>query len=107
MADNPTKEALYELLDYLEQVETQRGALMAFLRANGTVTDENLAPFLTKADDATDVKSRAIRARFENLFAVDETVTSATDVNPSAPNQRASESTASQANPDDRDAEAA
>jgi len=88
VADNPTKEALYELLDYLEQVETESGALMAFFRANGTITDEKFAPYLEQAENATDVKSRAIRARFEHLFTSEETVVTATEANPGTPNQR-------------------
>ena len=107
MADSPAKEALYELLDYLEQVETKCGALMAFFRANGTITDENLAPFLERADNATDVKSRAIRARFENLFARDETTVPATDVNPQTLDQRKSTGTVSQPNQSDQGKNAA
>ena len=86
MPDNPTREALEELLDYLELVETQSGAVAAFLRANGTITDETLAPYLEQAATATDIKSRAIRARFDFLFNVDSNK-SATDVNPSMPSQ--------------------
>ena len=95
MADNPTKEALYELLDYLEQVETKCGALMAFFRANGTITDDAIAPYLKQADDATDVKSRAIRARFDYLFDTEDTVTPATDANPQPPQERPREESAS------------
>ena len=91
MADNPTKDALYELLDYLEQVETRCGALMAFFRANGTITDDAIAPYLKQADDATDVKSRAIRARFDYLLDGEETTTSATDANPQPPHKRPTE----------------
>ncbi len=107
MAENPAKEALYELLDYLEQVETQCGALMAFFRSNGTVTDQKLAPFLEQADNATDVKSRAIRARFDNLFATDETFKSATDVNPQTPDRQPREESTSQPYQNQREQEAA
>ena len=107
MADNPAKEALCELLDYLEQVETKCGALMAFFRANGTISDQNLAPFLEHADNATDVKSRAIRARFDNLFAADETTVSAPEANPQTPDQQASTGTGSQSNQSDEEKNAA
>lgn len=107
MADNPTKAALYELLDYLEQVETKCGALMAFFRANGTLTDETLAPYLEQADNATDIKSRAIRARFDYLFPDEQTVVAATDANPLMPNERASEESDWQANEPERNSEAA
>ena len=72
MSDNPAKDALYELLDYLEQVETRTGALLQFLRDNGTVTDKNFAPYLERASNATEVKSRAIHARFDFLFHTDD-----------------------------------
>lgn len=72
MAENHIREALEELLDYLEQVETQSGAVLQYLRDNGGVTDERLAPYLTRAGDASGVKSRAIRARFDFLFSTDE-----------------------------------
>jgi len=89
--DNPTKDALNELLDYLEQVETQSGAMLAFLRDNDILTDENFAPYLEKASNATDVKSRAIRARFDFLFNTDD-AKPATDVVP-APHQQAGQGT--------------
>lgn len=72
MSDNPAKDALYELLDYLEQVETRTGALLQFLRDNDIVTDENFAPYLKQASNATDIKSRAIHARFDFLFNTDD-----------------------------------
>ena len=72
MAENNFREALEELLDYLEQVETQSGAVLQFLRDKGIVTDENFAPYLDKAGDATSVKSRAMRARFDFLFTTDD-----------------------------------
>jgi hypothetical protein len=86
--DNPTKDALYELLDYLELVETQSGSLMAFLRDNGIVTDEKLAPYLEQAASATEVKSRAIHARFDFLFDSDRTSKSSTEVNPTPPKEQ-------------------
>jgi hypothetical protein len=93
MPDNPVKDALYELLDYLEQVETSSGALLAFLKDNGTVTDEKLAPYLEQASTATEVKSRAIHARFDYLFRTDETAKPATEANPTPPNERPTRAT--------------
>jgi hypothetical protein len=86
--DNPAKDALYELLDYFEQVETQSAALLACLRDNGIVTDEKLAPYLAKAADATEVKSRAMHARFDYLFNTDQTTKPATEANPTPPKER-------------------
>jgi len=72
VSDNHTREAMEELLDYLEQVETQSGAVLELLRDAGIATDEKLAPYLERSSNATDVKSRAIRARFDFLFTEDE-----------------------------------
>lgn len=72
MAENNVREALEELLDYLEQVETQSGAVLQVLRDMGMISDENFRPYLEKASNATSVKSRAIRARFDFLFTKDE-----------------------------------
>jgi len=71
--DNPTREALEELLDYLEQVETRTGAILLFLKDKGILaSDEELKPYLNQASFATDVISRAIHARFDALFNRDE-----------------------------------
>ncbi len=92
MPENATREALEELLDYLEQVETQSGAVFSFLKDNGRMTDEKLAPYLEQARTATGVKSRAIRARLNFLFSPENTNKSATDVNPTSPDPPATES---------------
>ena len=87
MLDNPVREALEELLDYLEQVETQSAAVFAFLRESKVANDKKLAPYLEQAANATSVKSTAIRARFDYLFTKDD-AKPATEVNPgSADNQ--------------------
>jgi len=72
VAENSVREALEELLDYLEQVETQSEAVLQFLRDNSGATEEKLALYLEKAGNATEIKSRAIRARFDFLFTTDD-----------------------------------
>jgi len=70
MSDNPVKEVLSGLFPYLESLETQCAAIMAFLKENGIATDEQLAPYLEQAQDASGVKWRAARLRMEHLFSV-------------------------------------
>ena len=89
MPDNPAKEAFNDILIYLENVETQTGALLQFLRDNGTVTDEKLAPYLEQASKASDVRLRAARARIDYLFSADEISKPATEAIPSPPRKEA------------------
>jgi hypothetical protein len=89
--DNPTKEALYELLNSLERLETQCDAMMACLRAEGVMTDEKLAPFLEQASKASDVRSRALHARLDHLLDTEDTVKPAAEANPQQPNERPTE----------------
>lgn len=82
MPDNPAKEAFDDLLTYLERLETQTGALLEFLRNNGTVTDEKLAPYLEQASKASDVRMRAARVRIEHLFSAQDLAKPATEAVP-------------------------
>lgn len=75
MSDNPVKEVLSGLFPYLESLETQCAAIMAFLKEKGIATDEQLAPYLEQAQGASGVKWRAARIRMEHLFAVAPEVT--------------------------------
>ncbi|MGZ4815366.1 MAG: hypothetical protein ACXVZV_08150 [Terriglobales bacterium] len=84
MSENPTREALEELLDYLEQVETRTEALVLLLKDKGIITsDEEFKPYLDQASTPTDVISRAIHARFDALFNPEEAV-AATEAVPGA-----------------------
>ena len=69
MSDNPAKEVLSDLFPYLESLETQCAAIMAFLKEKGIATDEQLAPYVEQAKDASNVKWQAARVRMEHLFA--------------------------------------
>lgn len=58
-----------ELLSSLEPLETQNAALLQFLKAKGIATDEDLAPFLEQAGNASGVRWRAVRLRAAALIA--------------------------------------
>ena len=56
-----------ELLDALfsafEDMETQSAGILQFLKAKGLATDEELAPYLQQAADASNVRWLAARAQ--------------------------------------------
>ncbi len=58
-----------ELLSSLEPLETQTAALGQFLKAKGIATDEELAPFLEQAGNASNVRWRAARVRIRSLIS--------------------------------------
>ena len=65
----PIKEILDELYSLLETLETQNLALLQFLKDQGMATEEKLAPYLDRAENASSVKWRAARARMQYLLA--------------------------------------
>ena len=69
MSDNPAEQVLSELFGYLESMETQSGAVLQFMKEKGIATDEQLAPYLEQAANASGVKWRAARVRMEHLFS--------------------------------------
>src|SRR5579864_1737360 len=58
-----------ELLSSLEPLETQNAALLQFLKAKGIATDEELAPFLDQAGNASNIRWRAVRVRTAALIS--------------------------------------
>jgi uncharacterized protein YcaQ len=64
------QELLNGLGSSLESLETQQAALMQLLKEKGIVTDEQLAPYLSQAGNASSVRWRAARVRLERLIAV-------------------------------------
>jgi hypothetical protein len=63
------EEILNELGSSLEALETQNAALLQFLKDKGIVTDEQLAPYINQAGNASNVRWRAARVRLEGIFA--------------------------------------
>ena len=63
------EELLNELGSSLEALETQNAALSQFLKDKGIVTDEQLAPYINQAGNASNVRWRAARVRLERVFA--------------------------------------
>jgi len=66
------QELLNELGSSLEDLETQHAALLQFLKDDGIVTDDRLAPYLTQAGKASDVRWRAARIRLARLFSAEK-----------------------------------
>jgi hypothetical protein len=63
------EELLNELGSSLEMLETQQGALLQFLKDKGVITDEQFAPYLTQAGNASNVRWRAARLRLEHILS--------------------------------------
>jgi hypothetical protein len=66
------QELLNELGSSLENLETQQAALLRFLKDKGIVTDEQLAPYLHEAGNASSVRWRAAHVRLEHIFSAAE-----------------------------------
>jgi len=63
------EEFLDELFSSLEVLETRSTAILQFLKEQGEVTDEELAPYMEKASNASNVRWRAARLRMMSLFS--------------------------------------
>lgn len=61
-------EILDALLTPLETAESRSAALLELLRESGTIADEQLAPFLEQAENASEIKSRALRLRLKRIL---------------------------------------
>jgi hypothetical protein len=69
MDENATDEVLNELFSALESAETQNGAILQFLKDKNLATDEDLAPYLQQAGNASSVRWMAARVRIKSLLA--------------------------------------
>ena len=66
------QELLNELGSSLENLEARHAALLEFLKDKGIVTDEQIAPYLGRAGDASNVRWRAVHVRLEHLISATE-----------------------------------
>jgi hypothetical protein len=62
-------EILRELLSTLEAAAAQSAALIQFIKDKGIAKEDELAPYLEAAANASDVRSRATRLRMNSLIA--------------------------------------
>jgi len=69
MNSEAIKEVLDTLFSNLEKLETQTQALTQFMKEKKKVTDAQLAPYLEKAGNASNVLWRAARVRIEYLLS--------------------------------------
>ena len=69
MDESAVNEILEELVSWLEPLEAQSTAILHFLKAKGIATNEDLAPFLEQATNASNVRWRAFRLRTAALIS--------------------------------------
>jgi hypothetical protein len=73
------EEALNELFPALEALETQSGAMIEFLKERGIASDNDLAPFVERAANASSVRWRAARLRINHLLSAAAKAAEASD----------------------------
>jgi hypothetical protein len=69
MDEEIVQQIIDELLSSLEPLDTQTAGLLQFLKAKGIVTDEELAPYLEQAGNASNVRWLATRVRIRSLIS--------------------------------------
>jgi hypothetical protein len=69
MDQNVVQEMLHEMFASLEVLDTQTAALRQFLKDKGLASDQELAPYLEQAGNASSVRWLALRVRIESLLA--------------------------------------
>jgi hypothetical protein len=63
------EELLDEMFSSLEDLETKAAATLLFLKDKGHATDQDLAPYLEQAGNASNVRWRAARLRMMSLLS--------------------------------------
>jgi hypothetical protein len=69
MDENVVREMLHELFTSLEALETQNSAITQFLKDKGITNEEELAPYLESAGNASNVRWLAARVRMDHLLS--------------------------------------
>ncbi len=69
MDEQIVQEIVDEFFSSLEPLDTQSAALVQFLKAKGIASDEELAPFLEQAGNASNVRWLAARVRIKSLIS--------------------------------------
>jgi hypothetical protein len=99
MDQSVVDEMLDELLPSFEALETQNAAILQFLKEKGITTDEQLAPYLEQARNASSIRWGAVRLRMRHLLApLFNSAEKPTEKKPSEPVQKGAEGTGAAAN---------
>ena len=69
MEETIAQEILHELFSSLEALETRSAALLQFAKDRGWASDQELAPYLEQAGNASNVRWRAARVRIDHLLS--------------------------------------
>jgi hypothetical protein len=69
MDEKIIQDILTEVFSSLEPLDAQTAAIRAFLKAKGLATDEEFAPFLEQAENASNVRWLAARVRIASLLS--------------------------------------
>ena len=69
MEPSVVEQILDELLPSFEELETQSGAILQFLKDKGIANDEGLTPYMEQARSASAVRWRAARLRMNRVLA--------------------------------------
>ena len=64
-----TDEILEELSSVLQKVEAQSAAILEFIKEKGIANEDELAPYLQRANEASSVRWRATRVRLAHLLS--------------------------------------